>query len=82
MVGSFGARDYTMRGAASRLESALRTSGVEHDVKEYPDAGHAFLNDHDGAVGWIMAKIGMRYDESAADDSRRRILNFFSLHLY
>jgi hypothetical protein len=22
---------------------------VEHDVKEYPDAGHAFLNDHEGA---------------------------------
>ena len=24
-----------------------RRSGVDHDVKEYPDAGHAFLNDHD-----------------------------------
>ena len=28
---------------------ALTTPGVDHDVKEYPDAGHGFLNDHDGA---------------------------------
>jgi len=27
----------------------LATLGVDHDVKEYPDAGHEFLNDHEGA---------------------------------
>ena len=40
-----GHRDRTQRGAADRLERALTLNGVEHDVKEYPDAGHWFLND-------------------------------------
>jgi carboxymethylenebutenolidase len=26
----------------------LTALGVDHDVKEYLDAGHAFLNDHEG----------------------------------
>lgn len=32
-----------------RLTKALADAGVPHDIREYPDAGHAFLNDHDGA---------------------------------
>src|SRR5258706_5722406 len=43
IVGSFGARDLTLRGAAGRLEGALTAAGIPHDVKEYPDAGHGFL---------------------------------------
>jgi carboxymethylenebutenolidase len=50
VIGSFGSRDYTLMGAASRLEKALRLNGVEHDVKEYHDAGHAFMNIHGGAL--------------------------------
>ena len=38
-----------LRGAAARLDQALTTVGVEHDVKEYPDAGHGFINNHAGA---------------------------------
>ena len=49
IVASFGARDRTLRGAADRLAKALGAAGVAHDVKEYPDAGHGFLNDHEGA---------------------------------
>ena len=49
IVGSFGGKDRPLRGAAARLESALATAGVDHDVKEYPDAGHGFINDHEGA---------------------------------
>lgn len=49
IVGSYGAKDRTLRGAASRLERALTAARVDHDVKEYPEAGHAFLNDHEGA---------------------------------
>jgi carboxymethylenebutenolidase len=82
VIGSFGAHDYMMKGAASRLETALEINGVEHDVKEYPDAGHAFLNSHDGAVGWVMARIGMRYHEPSAADTRARILAFFGRHLH
>ena len=49
IVASYGARDRSLRQAAARLERALAAAGVSHDVKEYPDAGHGFLNDHEGA---------------------------------
>ncbi len=49
IVASYGGRDRSLRGAAARLEKALTVVGVEHDVKEYPQAGHEFLNDHEGA---------------------------------
>jgi len=49
IVGSYGGKDRALRGAADRLDQALTAVGVEHDVKEYPEAGHAFLNDHKGA---------------------------------
>lgn len=44
VVGSFGGRDLSLRGAAAKLETALVARGIEHDVVEYPEAGHAFLN--------------------------------------
>ena len=44
VVGSFGGRDRGLRGRAERLERALTELGIEHDVKEYPEAGHSFLN--------------------------------------
>lgn len=46
IVGSYGAEDWTVRGAADRLERALSANGIEHNIKQYPGAGHAFLNDH------------------------------------
>ena len=36
IVGSYGGKDRTLRGAADRLQRALTAVGVEHDVKEYP----------------------------------------------
>jgi carboxymethylenebutenolidase len=86
VIGSFGAKDRPLRAAAERLEHALTTAGVEHDVKEYPDAGHAFLNDHDRSeipfLFVLMGKIsGMGYNESAARDARGRIVSFFDRHL-
>ncbi|HZD68312.1 MAG TPA: dienelactone hydrolase family protein, partial [Actinomycetes bacterium] len=49
IVGSYGAKDRANRGTAGRLATVLEALGVDHDVKEYPEAGHAFLNDHEGA---------------------------------
>src|SRR5207245_1779620 len=49
IVGSYGGKDRANRGTADRLRQALAAVGAAHDVKEYPDAGHAFLNDHDTA---------------------------------
>ncbi|MGO9965162.1 MAG: dienelactone hydrolase family protein [Acidimicrobiales bacterium] len=89
VVASYGGGDRTLRGAADRLEKLLTAVGVEHDVKEYPGAGHGFINDHEGAGDrtplffTATGKLsGMRgYDEEAALDARRRIITFFDAHL-
>ncbi len=86
MVGSYGAKDRPLRGAAERLEHALTVAGVEHDVKEYADAGHAFLNNHNRAdvpfLFVLMGKItGAGYHQAAARDARARIGSFFNRHL-
>lgn len=86
MIGSYGAKDRPLRGAAERLEHALTVAGVEHDVKEYADAGHAFLNNHNRAdvpfLFVLMGKItGAGYHQAAARDARARIVSFFNRHL-
>ena len=86
IVGSYGARDPGNRGAGERLERMLTAVGVEHDVKTYPDAGHAFMNDHDPAdlpaVFAVQFRVtGNPYREASAGDARRRILQFFDRHL-
>lgn len=86
IVGSFGGRDRTLRGAGDRLQSALSANDVVHDVKEYPDAGHSFMNDHDPAetpaLFVLMRKlIGGGYAPGPAEDARRRIVSFFDTHL-
>jgi carboxymethylenebutenolidase len=86
IVASFGGKDRTLRGASGRLERALSANGVEHDVKEYPEAGHAFLNDHDpqdtSMLFVLFGKaIGAGYQDAAAADARRRILSFFAARL-
>ena len=89
IVASYGGRDRTLRGAADGLEAALSDAGVDHDVKEYPDAGHGFLNDHDAAgdktpiLFSVMGRLmpGAGYHEASAQDARRRIVAFFDAHL-
>jgi carboxymethylenebutenolidase len=54
---------------------------VAHDVKEYPEAGHSFLNDHRTAFFNMLKIIGIGYHEASAQDARRRILAFFNTHL-
>lgn len=81
IIGSYGGRDGMMKGAASRLDQALRVNSVDRDVREYADAGHSFLEVHGGKLGWIMARMGMRFHEASAADAQRRILDFFATHL-
>lgn len=85
VVASFGAKDRLLRGSATRLARALDDDGVVNDVKEYPSAGHGFLNVHGGVVGVLLAVVGrmfgMGYDERAAADARRRIVEFFDRYL-
>jgi carboxymethylenebutenolidase len=86
IVASYGGRDPTLRHAADRLAGILSGYGVERDIKEYPDAGHAFLNDHDPAEvptwGLVMGALSRsRYHEPSAADARQRIVAFFDAHL-
>ena len=89
IAGSYGGRDRTLRGAAVRLGEALTTAGIDHDIKEYPAAGHSFLNDHEStsdktplmfAVFGLLVP-GTGYQEESARDARRRIITFSGTHL-
>jgi carboxymethylenebutenolidase len=86
IVASYGGRDFTLRSAPEKLRRALRSAGVDHDIKVYPQAGHAFMNDPDPAdvPAWalVAGKLSRsKYVESATLDARRRIIAFFDVHL-
>jgi carboxymethylenebutenolidase len=82
MVASFGKKDSDLRGAAARLEHALHARGIACDVKEYADAGHAFMNRHDNMLVKLATVLrGAGYHEPSAADARQRILAFFARHL-
>jgi carboxymethylenebutenolidase len=86
VVGSYGAKDPGNRGAGERLSRILTAVDVDHDVKTYPDAGHAFMNDHDPADLPALFAVQFRltgnpYHDPSAQDARRRILDFFGRHL-
>src|SRR6476646_4863821 len=42
IVGNYGGRDPSLRGAARHPDPAVDNAGVTHDVKEYPASIHAF----------------------------------------
>ena len=83
IVASYGARDVALKGRSAKLESALQTLGVPHDVKEYADSGHSFMNRINAgpALGPLMKFVGMNYVHGSAEDSWRRILDFFDTHV-
>lgn len=82
VVGSYGAEDRSLRGAAHELGTALEAAGVPHDVKEYPGAGHLFLDEYDSVVLALVRRVmPVGYDEEAARDARERILAFFRRYL-
>ncbi|MGI8968104.1 MAG: dienelactone hydrolase family protein [Chloroflexota bacterium] len=85
VVGSYGRRDRTLNGAAAKLEEALTNAGIVHDIKEYPTAGHAFLNDAETGprvLRPLFRVAGMGPDPDAARDAWRRIEDFFAEHLH
>lgn len=61
------------RPAAQRLENALGALGLEHDVKEYPDAGHSFMNriNTGPGLGQLVKFVGMDYRHDSSEDVRR-----------
>jgi carboxymethylenebutenolidase len=82
IVASYGKRDRTLPGRAPKLEAALASLEIPHDVKEYPQAGHSFMNRiSTGPFGPVVRWVGMNYEHDAAEDAWHRIGDFFELYL-
>ncbi|MDQ0378498.1 dienelactone hydrolase family protein [Amycolatopsis thermophila] len=81
VVASYGKKDFSLRGAADKLERELTARGVPHDVKEYPTAGHSFANQFHGPVNVLLKIAGMSYNREASEDAWRRVMAFFAEHL-
>jgi carboxymethylenebutenolidase len=85
IVGSYGARDRTLKNVASKLDEALTRADVTRDVKEYPNAGHAYLNDAPvgpRALRPLLRVAGIRPEPESAADTWKRIEEFFATHLH
>lgn len=82
VVASFGRRDPLLRGAAAKLSGALERRGIEHDVKEYPDAGHSFANRLPlGPLAPVARVAGIGFHAPSDDDAWQRVQRFFTAHL-
>jgi carboxymethylenebutenolidase len=82
VVGSYGGQAKWEQGIADELQRALERALVPHDVREYPEAGHSFMNNHRG-YGFlkILRFKAIGYNEAATMDARQRIAAFFHTHL-
>ena len=84
MVASYGGKDMTLRGAAAKIERTLTKLDVVHDVKEYPTAGHSFLNDAMAGprpLQPLLRIANLKPEPTAAADAWQRIEAFFANHL-
>jgi carboxymethylenebutenolidase len=82
IVASYGKRDRMMQGRSQKLAAALESLNIVHDVKEYPNAGHSFMNRiSTGPLGPIVRYVGMNYEHDAAEDAWTRISDFFEQYL-
>jgi carboxymethylenebutenolidase len=81
VVGSYGGKSRWEQGVADDLQRALTRALVPHDVKEYPEAGHSFMNNNEQFWFKLLRFAGIAYNEPAAMDARRRIAEFFHTHL-
>ena len=87
VVAGFGAADRMLPGQAAHLRRHLDSLGVAHDIVEYGDVGHSYMNRADGLVPKMMVRFSraargvIGYDHEASEDSWRRMLAFFDEHL-
>lgn len=81
IVASYGGRDPMGTVQPERLQRALTTLEIPHDVEVYPGAGHRFMTETSGA-GAVLARFArMSYQQADAADAWRRIYGFFGEHL-
>jgi carboxymethylenebutenolidase len=65
--GFYGENDPRIVAGLAAFETALGTAGVDHELRVYPDTGHAFFND-----------TRPSYRQEAARDAWARTLAFFA----
>jgi carboxymethylenebutenolidase len=82
-VASYGAKDRMLPGVAAKHERILAEENIPHDVKEYPDVAHSFMNKFGtpAPLQFVERIAGLAYSEPEAEDAWRRILAFFGEHL-
>ena len=69
---------------AAELEERLTAGGIAHDVKEYPEVGHSFMNDWGtpAPLRFVERIAGVAYSKPEAEDAWQRILDFFGERLH
>ena len=84
ILGNYGAKDKQLNDAKVLLDQTLDKLNVAHDIKMYPDAGHAFMNPKQGGgpiFGTLLRVSGAKPNPAAAADAWQRIEAFFGQHL-
>ena len=84
ILGNYGAKDKQLAKAKVQLDESLTKLGVEHDIKMFDEAGHAFMNPKQGGgpvFGTLLRVTGAKPNPEAAKEAWVRIENFFSKHL-
>lgn len=85
IIGSYGKKDPSLKGAAAKLDAALTRHGIEHEITEYEGASHAFLNPQVAGprvIGAIINRVaGFGPSPEQAAIAWGRIDAFFQKHL-
>jgi len=84
ILGNYGGKDSQLKDAKLKLDSTLTKLNVPHDIKVYPDSGHAFMNPKQGGgpiMGTLLRISGAKPNPADAKDAWQRIEKFFGEHL-
>ena len=84
ILGNYGGKDSQLKGAKAKLEATLTKLDVDHDIKEYPESGHAFMNPKQGGgkvLGNLLRISGAKPNPKDAKDAWLRIEEFFLEYL-
>jgi carboxymethylenebutenolidase len=84
IVANYGGKDRSLPDEAAKLSSLLDRLGVENDIKEFPNAGHAFLNDVETGprpLRPLFRVMGIKPDPQSAPEAWQRIEDHFAKHL-
>ena len=84
LVTSYGGKDVTLKNATAQLNAVLTAKGIPHDSKEYPNAGHVFMNEKlngPAVIRPLVRVMNFGPEPESAKDAWKRIDAFFGEHL-